>query len=82
MLLLLFLFLVNDASIISRSCFWENMYAPSDECMNQNQQNQPAAITTEFCETCSDDGCNGAMQYGATALLVVVSAIVSKIFLF
>lgn len=76
-------FTVNDDSIISRSCFWENIYAPSDECMNMNQNpNVPSAITTEFCETCSDDGCNSGIQHGATALLVVISALVSKIFLF
>lgn len=55
------------------------MYAPSDECMNQNV---PSAITTEFCETCSDDGCNAGIQHGATASMVIVSAFVTKIYLF
>lgn len=72
---------VNEASIVSRSCYWENIYAPSDECMNQNP-NAPSAITTEFCETCSDDGCNNTVQHGAVALLIAITAIASLIFFY
>jgi len=68
--------LVNDKHVISRSCFWENVNAPKDECLNSNT---PSYIKTEFCETCSTDGCNGAAQYGPIALLVAIPAVIAKI---
>lgn len=70
--------LVNDKYVISRSCFWENVNAPKDECLNNNT---PSYIKTEFCETCSTDGCNGAAQYGPMALLVAIPVAVAKILL-
>lgn len=77
----LFLFLihlVNDKYVISRSCFWENINAPKDECINNNT---PSYIKTEFCETCDTDGCNGAAQYGPVALLVAIPVAITKILL-
>jgi len=68
--------LVNDRYVISRSCFWENVNAPRDECMHSST---PSYIKTEFCETCSTDGCNGAAQYGPIALLVAIPAVIAKI---
>jgi hypothetical protein len=68
--------LVNDKYVISRSCFWENISARKDECLNNNT---PSYIRTEFCETCSTDGCNGAAQYGPIALLVAIPAVLAKI---
>lgn len=65
--------------IISRSCFWENVYAPQGECVNENA---PSSVTTEFCETCDTDGCNGASQHSPIAIMIVVSVIAAKIALF
>ncbi|XP_055303862.1 uncharacterized protein LOC129569231 [Sitodiplosis mosellana] len=70
--------LVNDKYVISRSCFWENTNSPKDECLNSNT---PSYIKTEFCETCTTDGCNGAAQYGPVALLVAIPVAVAKILL-
>jgi len=70
--------LVNDKYVISRSCFWENINARKDECLNNST---PSYIRTEFCETCSTDGCNGAAQYGPIALMVLIPAVLAKILL-
>jgi hypothetical protein len=51
--------LINDKAVISRSCFWEDVNAPSDSC---NHTNTPSYIKTEYCHTCTTDGCNGASQ--------------------
>ncbi|XP_055301730.1 uncharacterized protein LOC129568177 [Sitodiplosis mosellana] len=48
--------LVNDNVIISRSCYWEDVNAQKNDCMNATT---PSYIRTIFCETCSTDGCNG-----------------------
>lgn len=69
-------FSVNDKIVISRSCYWENVNAAKDECLNSNT---PSYIKTEFCETCSTEGCNGAAQYGPIALLVAIPAVIAKI---
>lgn len=75
----LFLSAVNDMPIVSRSCIWENIYAPKDECMNVNT---PSSVKNEFCETCDSDGCNNASQYGPAAMLIIISACFAKILLF
>lgn len=69
-------FAVNDKHVISRSCYWEDANAPKNECLNNNT---PSYIKTEFCETCSTDGCNGAAQYGPVALLVIIPAAIAKL---
>lgn len=69
---------VNDKLVISRSCYWEHMDAHKNDCLNNNT---PSYIKTEFCETCSTDGCNGATQYGPVALLVAIPVAVAKILL-
>lgn len=69
-------FSVNDKPVISRSCYWEEVNAPKNECLNNNT---PSYIKTEYCETCATDGCNGAAQYGPVALLVVIPAAIAKL---
>lgn len=68
--------IVNDKEVVSRACSWEDVNAPSDACLRQNT---PSYIKTEFCETCSYDGCNGASQYGPTLLLLIIPAIIAKL---
>lgn len=67
---------VNDKVVVSRACSWEDVNAPADACLRQNT---PSYIKTEFCETCSYDGCNGASQYGPTLLLLIIPAIIAKL---
>lgn len=67
---------VNDKSVIQRSCFWEDINAPRDACYSVST---PSYIRTQFCETCTTDGCNGAAQYGPTALLTVASVVLAKL---
>lgn len=44
---------VNDKVVVSRSCAYEDINAPSDSCMRLTT---PSYIRTEFCETCGHDG--------------------------
>lgn len=74
----LYSFLVNNKSVVSRSCYWEDINAPKDACANANT---PEYIKTEFCETCNFDGCNGAAQYGPIAMLVIIPAVLAKLLL-
>lgn len=53
-----------------------NANAAKDSCMNE-QVSQ--SIQREFCEFCDTDGCNGASAYGPAALLIVLSAAVTKL---
>ncbi|XP_031627260.1 uncharacterized protein LOC116343375 [Contarinia nasturtii] len=48
--------LVNEITIVSRSCYFEKESASKNDCMNDNT---PSYVKTETCETCSYDGCNG-----------------------
>lgn len=70
---------VNNKSVISRSCYWEDINAPRDACANANT---PEYIRTEFCETCDTEGCNGAGQFAPIALLVAIPTVIAKILLF
>lgn len=70
-----FLFTVNDKTVVSRSCFWEDVNAPRDSCYSTNT---PSYIKTEYCQTCNTDGCNGAGQFGPIAMLVAVPVVVAK----
>lgn len=70
---------VNNKSVISRSCYWEDINAPRDACANANT---PEYIRTEFCETCDTEGCNGAGQFGPIAVLVAIPAVVAKILMY
>ncbi|XP_055683099.1 uncharacterized protein LOC129789974 [Lutzomyia longipalpis] len=67
---------IYDKIVVSRSCFWEDINTPPDTCMKATT---PSFIETEFCETCSHDGCNGASQYGPVALLVAIPAVLAKV---
>jgi hypothetical protein len=67
--------LINDKTVISRSCFWEDVNAPRDSCYNTNT---PSYIRTEYCQTCTTDGCNGASQYGPIAMLVAIPVVIAK----
>ncbi|XP_063698504.1 uncharacterized protein LOC134829383 [Culicoides brevitarsis] len=67
---------VQDKLVVSRACSWEDVNAPTDACLRQNT---PSYIKTEFCETCTEDGCNGASQYGPTLLLLIIPAIIAKL---
>ncbi|XP_055635645.1 uncharacterized protein LOC129775231 [Toxorhynchites rutilus septentrionalis] len=67
---------INDHVVISRSCAWEDINAPPNHCINAAT---PGYIKTEFCETCTTDGCNGASQYGPAALVVLLMALVAKL---
>ncbi|KAG4065426.1 hypothetical protein HA402_002824 [Bradysia odoriphaga] len=46
---------VNGQKMVLRSCFWVDKDAPKDECLHTRT---PSYIKTEFCETCTTDGCN------------------------
>lgn len=70
---------MNDSPIITRSCFWENIYAPNTECVNDNA---PSSVKTEFCETCDTDGCNGALQHSPIIAIIIISVIATRIALF
>lgn len=67
---------INDRVVISRSCAWEDINAPPNSCINSQT---PSYIKTEFCETCTTDGCNGASQYGPAAAMVLVLALMAKL---
>lgn len=66
----------KNGTIISRSCFWKPLKAPSDQCYDSFT---PSYIHNEACELCEEDGCNGAMmvQFRFTALFVIISTIVT-----
>uniref|UniRef100_A0A2M4C2B6 Putative secreted protein n=2 Tax=Anopheles marajoara TaxID=58244 RepID=A0A2M4C2B6_9DIPT len=68
--------IINDRVVVSRSCAFEDVNAPPNSCLNTQT---PSYIKTEFCETCTTDGCNGAAEYGPAAVLVLVSALVAKL---
>lgn len=70
---------VNNKVVISRSCFWQRADASKDECLSLNT---PSYIRTEFCETCTTDGCNGAAQYGPIAMLIALPIAIAKLFAF
>lgn len=74
--MILSLIAVNDRVVISRSCAWEDVNAQPNSCINAQT---PSYIKTEFCETCTTDGCNGASQYGPAALMVLLTALVAKL---
>lgn len=44
---------VNDKVVVSRSCAYEDINSPPDQCMRTTT---PSYIKTEFCETCGHDG--------------------------
>lgn len=67
---------INDRVVISRSCAWEDVNAPPNSCINAQT---PSYIKTEFCETCTVDGCNGASQYGPAVVMVLLMAFVAKL---
>jgi len=67
--------LINDKTVVSRSCFWEDVNAPRDSCYSTNT---PSYIKTEYCQTCTTDGCNGASQYGPIAMLVGIPVVIAK----
>ncbi|XP_055545324.1 uncharacterized protein LOC129730197 [Wyeomyia smithii] len=67
---------INDRVVVSRSCAWEDVSAPPNSCINAQT---PSYIKTEFCETCTTDGCNGAAQYGPALLTVALTALVAKL---
>jgi hypothetical protein len=63
---------INDKLVVSRSCSWEDINAPTDSCMRTTT---PSYIKTEFCETCGHDGCNGASNLAINILFVLVPLI-------
>jgi len=67
--------LINEKTVVSRSCFWEDVNAPRDSCYSTNT---PSYIKTEYCQTCTTDGCNGAAQYGPIAMLVAIPVVIAK----
>lgn len=69
---------VNDKVVVSRSCSWEDASAPADTCLKANT---PSYIRTEFCESCTHDGCNGAGQFGAAAVMVLLPVLLAKLLL-
>lgn len=60
---------MNGIQTVSRSCYWEDEKVDKNDCKNADT---PANTKTEFCETCSTDGCNGAAQYGPIALSIAI----------
>jgi len=66
--------LINDKVVISRSCSWEDINAPADQCMRATT---PSYIKTEFCETCGHDGCNGASKFSGATLLALIPAVIA-----
>lgn len=61
---------VNGESVIVRSCHWEKRSELRNECFKNSKNNMTSLSTTEFCETCDSDGCNGAIQHCSNLLLV------------
>lgn len=49
-------FAVNDKIVVSRSCHFEAENALEDDCLNEKM---PSYVKTQYCKTCSMDGCNG-----------------------
>lgn len=68
--------IINDRVVVSRSCAWEDVNAAPNSCINAQT---PSYIRTEFCETCTTDGCNGASQYGPVVAMVLLMALVAKL---
>lgn len=69
---------VFDRYVVSRSCYWQTLNRPKDECLHNNTE---AYIKMEFCESCDTDGCNNATQYGPLTLLIAVSVAFAKLLL-
>lgn len=57
--------------IVWRVCTWKDNYEASDQC----EINLPATETI-FCETCSTDGCNSAIQLEAYTVMTVISVLI------
>lgn len=73
---LFFCKIVNDKTVVTRSCYWEDANAPRDTCQSVGT---PSYIRTEFCETCTTDGCNGAAQYGPIAVVTIAAVAIAKL---
>lgn len=60
---------MNNATIISRECFYKPLNATKEQCIT----NSLSAVTTEFCGLCETDGCNGATSIVGSAALFIVA---------
>ncbi|XP_069699740.1 UPAR/Ly6 domain-containing protein crok-like [Periplaneta americana] len=56
--------LVNGEEIVMRSCEWNKDTA----CTPSHH----TAVQNVFCETCSEDGCNGAFRFSTPTILTVL----------
>lgn len=63
----------NDAKIIRRLCS-ATANAADEACKANGADN--------ICEKCDTDGCNGAIQYGPIAILIVLPIAIAKFLLF
>lgn len=64
-----FPFTVNGLLVITRGCTWKRQDDYYNNCPGST--NGPNEVTT-YCETCENDGCNGASAIGKTLALLVV----------
>lgn len=65
----MFLFTVNGLLVVTRGCTWKRQDDYYTNCPGST--NGPNEVTT-YCETCEQDGCNGASAIGKTLALLVV----------
>lgn len=61
---------------ITRSCVFEDLSNSENSCENDISTSDR---TTLFCQTCSEDGCNGATTFVPVSILITFSCFIVKI---
>jgi hypothetical protein len=67
--------LLNNKEVVSRSCVIEDFNTQPKYCATDSIL---SFAKTEFCETCSTDGCNSAGSFTPVAILIVTCVAVAK----
>lgn len=76
-----FLYLNEGKEEVSRGCADDEGNAQRI-CANFQKRIKAADSSASFdCTTCNTDACNGAVQYGAMALLIALPVAIAKILL-
>lgn len=66
--------LVNDnETFVSRSCDWEDIKMPANNCIRETK---PPNRRNIFCETCDHDGCNSSSLFAVCNRLIFIAIIV------
>jgi len=68
---------VYGKRVIARSCFYEEINDSPDKCARDPTSSY---IKTVFCQTCTTDGCNGATGFAPFAALILIPAVLIKLF--